>query len=74
MFFSQNTALLFKKISHMFWLLFFSHHLADPKNIKRREKMQLQITDQYCNCIISFFSCSRDWPDDGYKTVHETCG
>jgi len=22
----------------MFWLLFFSHHLANPKNIKRRNK------------------------------------
>lgn len=33
-----------------------------------------KISDQYRKSMISFFLYSWDRPDDGYKTVEETCG
>jgi hypothetical protein len=60
----------------MLYKVYNVHIMYIRKNVRYKlyiTFVRSEISDQYCYCIISFFLYSWDRPDDGYKTVAETC-
>ena len=57
------------------WEMHKEFLLGKPRwrGIFGRSRRGKEISDEYYNRVISFFSYSLDRHDDGYKTVIETC-